>query len=367
MANINVNPSKLKQLSGNEETVSRQLKGIAAELRACNNALKICMKNSSYYNVQRSLDSVSQNLDNRANQTYKLSTALGQISNQYSSSESNIKSIKVTKNKMNSAKDSIIKKILDSSFDISGSVWSGGISKVGMGSVSTLGYSILGGSAKLENKSGFKDGNLYAEKSAKLEGHLAEVSAKNQYGLYSEEVVMGIGVVEGTGAVGFSLFKDNKLSPSVYGKIGGEATALNLDVKQQVGTDQLDIHLKENIKLATAAAKAETAVGVINKVDDDGNVIGKEFGAKASAGAEAYYAKGTVTGGMNIFGIKIDADLTGNLGGAGAKAESKITTGGASGKIGLGVAVGLDVGVNVDWSGFKMPEMKIPKIKFPWR
>ena len=79
-----------------------------------------------------------------------------------------------------------------------------------------------------------------------------------------------------------------------------------------------------------------------------------ELGAKCKVGAEAYLAQGKVSGGFTIFGINIDAGVTGKAGGAGVNAEGKVTTGGVSGKIGAGLGLGAGVEISIDWSNFSL-------------
>lgn len=67
-----------------------------------------------------------------------------------------------------------------------------------------------------------------------------------------------------------------------------------------------------------------------------------------------YFSQGKVSGGFTIFGIKIDAGVTGKAGGAGVSAEGKVTTGGVSGKIGAGLGLGAGVEISIDWSNFSL-------------
>jgi hypothetical protein len=94
VANINVNTSKLKQYTSNEENISKNLKNLSSQLTACNNSLRNCMSSSGYGNIQRSINSVSQKLVTRADQISQMSKVLNQISSTYTTNENYIKGSK---------------------------------------------------------------------------------------------------------------------------------------------------------------------------------------------------------------------------------------------------------------------------------
>lgn len=76
------------------------------------------------------------------------------------------------------------------------------------------------------------------------------------------------------------------------------------------------------------------------------------MGVKGKVGAEAYVVQGKVSGGITIFGVKIDVGIGGKAGGAGISAEGRFTNGSAKGKIGAGLGVGGELEIGIDWSNF---------------
>lgn len=215
--------------------------------------------------------------------------------------------------------------------------------------------------AKLSIKGGDKL-NAYWNAEAKGEFDCAKLSGKYENGLYKAEGNVKCGEAVASGEVRASLFKDGEFVPQLAlgGKLKG--SALSGQVEDRFGNDQYNVHRKASGDLLTGELKAEASAGKLVEKDENGHTK-ISYGAKAEAGGEAYLAKGEVSAGFNFMGIKTDIKVGGGAGGAGLKAGGKVTTGGASGKLGAGFLVGADVDVDVDWSGFKLPKMpKIPKI-----
>ena len=69
-------------------------------------------------------------------------------------------------------------------------------------------------------------------------------------------------------------------------------------------------------------------------------------------------AEGKVSGGITVFGVKIDLSVSGKAGGAGAKASAKVGTEAVEGELGLGLGLGLGIKGKIDWTGFKLPWQK---------
>ncbi len=200
-------------------------------------------------------------------------------------------------------------------------------------------------------------GNMYASAQGKFA--FSAIDAKgdiNFWGIHKGTGEIKVGNVEATGDIGASLFQDNKFAPALYAKLKAAANVAQGSAEGQIGTDQYNVHLKGEGTVLGAEASAEGNVGRITT--EEGTV---RWGAKGKVAAEAYAAQGTVSGGFTIFGIRVDASVTGKAGGAGASAGGEITTGGVEGEVGLGLGVGAGVKIRVDWSKFKMP-----KFKWPW-
>ena len=84
----------------------------------------------------------------------------------------------------------------------------------------------------------------------------------------------------------------------------------------------------------------------------EAGAIDGEIGVEAKVGAEAYLAKGELSGGVSVFGIDIDVGVSGTAGGVGASAEGSVTTGGVSGSIGGSFGLGAGLELSIDWSDF---------------
>ena len=201
----------------------------------------------------------------------------------------------------------------------------------------------------------------------------AEVDASATYALASGEVAGSIGLLKGSikgsvgnagvqGTAGASLYKDGKLSPSIYAKASAKVSALEGSVSTSFGTDDENVFVKANGEVLSAKAYAEGSAGVITTTDENG-VVNKSYGVQGKAGAEAYVAQGSVSGGFTVFGVKISGTVTGKAGGAGVSAGGSATTSGVSGEIGAGLGLGIGFKLNVDWSGFN-PKKALEKFKF---
>ena len=158
------------------------------------------------------------------------------------------------------------------------------------------------------------------------------------------------------GAIGLSLFSNGTFEPSVYANVSAKANVAEGKVSSQFGTNEFNYHTEA--KGSVLGAKAEAGVQAGKIMNEDGTY---KYGVSAKAGAEAYVAEGSVSGGFTLFGIKFDASVSGKAGGAGASIGGEATTSSAEGEIGLGLGLGLGLKVKVDWSGFKWPSLK-----FPW-
>lgn len=140
-----------------------------------------------------------------------------------------------------------------------------------------------------------------------------------------------------SGSLGASLFSEGSFAPGFEAKATAEGSVFSNEASVRVGTQDFNAHVKGEGKVLTGKAEAKFHVG-------DGEV-------EAKAGAEAYVATGELSGGLTLFGVKLDASVEAKAGGAGAKAGGKVGLSSAEGELGLGVLLGLGVKVKVDWSG----------------
>lgn len=176
------------------------------------------------------------------------------------------------------------------------------------------------------------------------------ISAKREFELYGAkgEASWNIGniihnsaegeLLSGTvsGTIGATLFKDGRLDPSLEAKISAGGSVASGKVEQTVGSDDFNYHSSAKGELLTAEAEAKVSLG--------------KDGIEVSTGAEAYVAKGKISGGFTLFGIKFDATLEGKAGGAGAKVGGSAGPDSVSGEIGAGLGLGVGLKVKIDWS-----------------
>lgn len=185
-----------------------------------------------------------------------------------------------------------------------------------------------------------------------IDGHFAQGSVAGSIGYLSGSLSGTVGKIEAKGTIGAALFDDGKFTPRLEAKAEVSAAAVEGEGKVQFGSDEFNAHAKASGKLLGAEASAKAGLGVITVKDEKTGEEVRVVGAQAKAGAEAYVASGKISGGFTLFGIKIDASVSGNVG-AGAKAGGEVTTSWASFDIGAALGLGAGVSVKIDWSNFK--------------
>ena len=222
------------------------------------------------------------------------------------------------------------------------------------------GYSIeRTGKGKLSSKDGKY--SLGFEDGLKGEVHLFQGKGTWGVGPVHGEVSGGVRRATVTGTIGTTLFKDGKFSPAIQGKLKGKVSVLDGKIGYRIGSKDYNYHTSADGSLVTAEGEISVGAGKIKWTDKNG-VEHQGYGVQGKIGGEAYLAKGKVTGGYTIMGIKIDVGVSGGVGGGGASIGGQITADGASGTIGGGVLVGGDLNVSIDWSNFKIPKLpKLPK------
>lgn len=246
-----------------------------------------------------------------------------------------------------------------SSNGLSGAVWTiGGAAAIGStigGSYSAdfLGYSADG---KIYNNWNITDGEFGLGAEGEVEGHLASGEASGRFGLLNGSAGLSVGNAAVGGSIGATLFQNGSFRPSVNVGVEADASVLDGNASVSLGTDGNNIHADAEGSLLSANAHADAGVGYVTVKGADGEDK-TAFGVSATAGAEAYVAEGSVSGGFSFFGIDIDVGLEGKAGGAGVEAGGSITTNGVSGKIGAGIGIGGGLSISIDWSDFKWPKL----------
>ncbi|MCR4645641.1 MAG: hypothetical protein K5695_09575 [Oscillospiraceae bacterium] len=215
---------------------------------------------------------------------------------------------------------------------------------------------LIGGSASVhaDGEWDIEGGDASLSAGFEAEGHLASGSVTTTVGLVSNTVEGSVGNVGAQGEIGFTLFQDGQLSPSVGVTLSANANVAEGSIENQVGTNAYNVHARAEGSVLGANAGVTAQAGVITYTDASG-ATRTAVGAVAGAGAEAYLAEGTVSGGVTICGIRFDLGITGKAGGAGARAEGQVTTGNIGGEVDLGLGVGVGARFNIDFSGFENP------------
>ena len=220
---------------------------------------------------------------------------------------------------------------------------------IGVGAAAAAGLYNISGELKPEMEWKVSEGEAKIGVSAGLDASLVSANVEGNVGYLSAGAEVNVGHAAGTGAIGATLFTGGVLTPALYAGVEGKASAVDGKVSAQFGTDDFNRHAEAKGALLTAEGKAGFQAGVIT--DENGD---KKYGVKTEVGAEAYLAKGEVTGGFTLFGIKIDGTIEGKAGGAGVKAGGEVSTGAVEGELGLGLGLGVGVKFKVDFSGFKL-------------
>lgn len=247
-----------------------------------------------------------------------------------------------------------------SSYGWSGSFLSGSTERnVNLGNInisSQMEGELIGGS--LGSTAGFEwdkeKGNIGLSAGINAEGHLAKGSVSMSSGLMNGKVQGSVGNISAKGDVGISLFKDGEFSPKVEAGVSAKASVAEGSVEGSFGNDDYNAHVQAKGSFLSAEAKAEVGAGIITYEDSTG-ATKSSIGVKGEVGAEAYFAEGTVSGGVTICGIKFDVGLTGKAGGAGIKAGGYATADNVGFDVGFGIGVGAGLSFDVDFSGFKNP------------
>lgn len=103
------------------------------------------------------------------------------------------------------------------------------------------------------------------------------------------------------------LFKDGKIDPTLHLEGSASVAALQAGAYMNIGNSYVSAKGEANVKVGCAQAEAKA---VLNK---------EEVTLKANVGAAA--VRGEVKGTLSIFGVKITATASGEVGSVGASAE----------------------------------------------
>lgn len=382
---IDVKTGKLREKAGDQKNIRNELNRINSSVQTSRRKLRSCLSSSASGKIDKSLGVMCTSLQNITNWIGDMADGLDTIAGLYDAAEQDISGNKPSGEAvkevdgggkewiMSATEIAAFAKILIDWFlkhiitpmppglgipSLAGALTaligpgkhSGSASYGGLNVSGDL--DILGGSAGLNTnvRNNFKDGDVGVGVDAYAEAHLVQGKVEGSYGPLSGSVEGAIGVAAVSGSLGASLFNDGMFAPSVSGDVEAKVVGAEGSAKAKLGNDDVNAHVNAKGSVMEAKAYANGSVGVFAEEDESGNVT-YSAGVKGKVGAEAYAAQGEVSGGIDLFGIKINATLEGKAGGAGVSAEGKATTGGVSGKIGAGLGLGIGIGISIDWSG----------------
>ncbi|MCR5526626.1 MAG: hypothetical protein K6F39_04500 [Lachnospiraceae bacterium] len=323
MSKYSIVASNARMSALTENNLGKELLQISGTINTISKALAI--HDCSQAMLQAALSGVIKELESNSDTMKQLGKALTDIANIYERTDKHIS------NSMTTANSGGILDWLSKSHKSEYTKYSGSFLG-GFG-----GYDLLGYSAEFKPWS-----------KASFDGYLAKASLGREGKYAGGNLEATLGKVSASGELNASIFEDGKLRPGLLAeaKVGG--SVLSGEASGRLGTEEYNAHAKADGDLLTAEASVSAGAGVIEKEKDGKKTT--EIGVKAEAGAEAYVAKGEVSGGFTIGGLKIDATVEGDAFGAGAKAGGSVTTDGLNLDLGLGLVVGGEVDISVDWS-----------------
>jgi hypothetical protein len=129
-------------------------------------------------------------------------------------------------------------------------------------------------------------------------------------------------------------------APELKAGLSVEGSLLEADGKVSIGDEYNGASLEGQVKLSSYSADAELSLS--------------NEGFKAEVGAEYYLFKGEISGELEFLGIKVTSKDALKFGGAGAKASFEMGLNDFDLSASVGVGIGYEKKLGVDWSG--MPD-----------
>lgn len=241
-----------------------------------------------------------------------------------------------------------LKSLLEKLFSDGFALWQGNsgdipIGPALLGFTASLAGSFLGLEGKIKNKAKFslEDGEVSIEGSAGLKAYLAKGNVAIKNGLSKTEIEAFLGEAGVKAKAKGILFENGEFNPSVEAEVKAEANMLSGSIKNQTGTDDVNIHSSASGSVGYAEASAGVSVS--------------KDGVNVSASAEASLFKGEAKSGFTLFGIDIDVGVEGKAFSIGGEASCNATGQSASAKIGGSLGLGFGLSINIDWSKAKFP------------
>lgn len=367
MSKFGVSPSKLKSQAAELASVQSVLESSRDRVDSVMSGLSF--NGSATEGVRNRLRSVSRGLEGAGRNMRSMRRVLTEIASAYSNTEQRIKTNTVLpKITVTTEGDTFVAKAgagaeartykEDGKIGVTASASAAASAAVAQGSITaeseygtaSASGKVLSASAEAGASAGAyisEDGTLMearAEANARAKASVAEGEAsfdsKYAAASVSGSLVAAEAAASATAAIGSRY-------GVVYGELSASAEAKTYvaqgEVSGRLGTENLNANVKAEGSLVGAGAEAKAGVSF----DSLGHAK-----AEAKVGAEAYLAKGEVKGGFNILGIKIETGLEGMVG-VQAEAKGEVGSSGFELELGLGPVGGK---LNIDWSGFKLPD-----------
>lgn len=227
------------------------------------------------------------------------------------------------------ATESALKKYIGNDLKTSGSVKSWD-TKAGT-------VDVLYGKAGIENSANWdvKKGNVGVGVKASASGSAVHIENEGRAGIVKGGYEASVGTVKAEGKATLNVISSGEFNPKLEVSAKAEAQGVSGKLEGSLGSDDLNVHLKGEGTVGKAEAEAKIALS------KDG------IGGKAEVGAAVF--SGKATGGVNIFGLKIDASIKGEALSVGAGAEFGVSD--SSFEIGgkLSFLAGLGLKIKVSW------------------
>lgn len=363
MANISVNRERLKNQSVNLLSIEEKIKSMEDDVNEIKRQIEKGTS-SSYRTIVKKIETAVVAIDINKDSISSMKTILDEVQRLYGDTEqkvedefkesNNANGFEQLKMKLNPIDDKILLHNSDEKWkffvkDLSGENENGysaiaaaiGISGAILGKDFETGIEADIGNfytdSQITGEWNTAEGEIGLKGEVKAGVSAAKLKGDVQYGNFDGSLTLAALTGAVTGGVECALFKDGKFQPGagISGKINGNV--VNGEIKEKIGDDDFNVHRTMKGELLGGEAKAETKIGA--------------DGVTAGIGAEVYLAKGEVEGGVEFFGIKIDASVEGKAGALGAEASLSATGSSAEAEIGGSLGLGAGIKVKVDWSG----------------
>ncbi|MCR4746521.1 MAG: hypothetical protein K5894_15000 [Lachnospiraceae bacterium] len=185
------------------------------------------------------------------------------------------------------------------------------------------------------------------------QGAVAKTSFKykSEDGKKKFSAKVNVGHVKATANAGFFFAGcDDILNTQIHATVEAEASLVKGSVKGEYKTGKnTSVYGNAEGQLLSASARARIGAGLISYTNADGEDV-DTLGVVAEARALTTVARGSVSGGFSIFGIKIGVSMEGYAAGVGVEAGATIVGTQAKFSIGAALGFGAGLGISIDWS-----------------